>query len=50
MVCVQVLEGMAVVDQILNLETDTNDKPLVDVVVADSGLLPVNKPFELDGM
>merc|ERR1712071_201127 len=41
----KVLEGMAVVRKIENTKTDGRDKPAKDVVIADSGSLPVDAPF-----
>jgi len=40
-----VLEGMNVVRKIENIEKGAGDKPAKDVVIADCGSLPVDKPF-----
>jgi len=42
-----VLEGMNVVRQIENSEKDGHDRPTKDVVIADSGSLPVDTPFSV---
>ncbi|KAL1926825.1 hypothetical protein VTP01DRAFT_5471 [Rhizomucor pusillus] len=39
----KVLEGMDVVEKIENTKTGRRDNPLVDVVIADSGELPVDE-------
>ncbi|KAK3601056.1 hypothetical protein CHS0354_029282 [Potamilus streckersoni] len=41
----KVLEGMNVVRKIEKTKTKAQDRPEKDVVIADSGLLPVDKPF-----
>jgi peptidyl-prolyl cis-trans isomerase B (cyclophilin B) len=41
----KVLEGMSVVRKIEQTKTDGRDKPSKDVVIADSGSLPVETPF-----
>ncbi|KAJ7376518.1 hypothetical protein OS493_034254 [Desmophyllum pertusum] len=41
----KVLEGMDVVRKIESLSTDESDRPTEDVIIADSGSLPVDKPF-----
>jgi len=40
-----ILEGMDVVRKIENVAKGANDKPSKDVVIADSGSLPVDTPF-----
>jgi peptidyl-prolyl cis-trans isomerase B (cyclophilin B) len=40
-----ILEGMNVVRTIENAEKDGRDRPTKDVVIADSGSLPVDTPF-----
>ncbi|XP_074644207.1 putative peptidyl-prolyl cis-trans isomerase [Tubulanus polymorphus] len=44
----KVLEGMDVIKQIENTRTDEKDKPLQDVVIADSGVIEVDTPFQVD--
>lgn len=44
----KVLNGMDVVRKIENLKTKGNDKPAEDVVIADSGTLPVDEPFNIE--
>lgn len=44
----QVLEGMDVVKQIEQLNTDGRDKPLEDVVIVDCGVLAVEEPFHVE--
>ncbi|CAD7091958.1 unnamed protein product [Hermetia illucens] len=41
----KVLNGMKVVKQIENTSTDGRDRPTKDVVIVDSGSLPVSEPF-----
>ena len=43
----KVLEGMNVVRAIEKTQTDDNDKPVQDCLVADSGVLPVIRPFSI---
>lgn len=43
-----VLEGMDVVRKIENVKKDNRDRPEEDVVIADSGVIAVNKPFDVD--
>lgn len=43
----KVLEGMDVVRQIEYTATDEKDKPIQDVIVSDSGSLPVYRPFSV---
>jgi len=40
-----ILEGMDVVRMIENTDKGANDKPVKDVVIADCGSIPVDKPF-----
>lgn len=40
-----VLEGMDIMRKIEKLKTDRRDKPLKDVVIADSGALELDAPF-----
>jgi cyclophilin family peptidyl-prolyl cis-trans isomerase len=44
----QVLEGMEVVKEIEQLETNSRDMPLQDVVIVDSGILTVEEPFHVE--
>lgn len=44
----KVLEGMDVVRKIENTKTKPGDKPEKDVVIADSGSLPVDTPFAVE--
>lgn len=44
----KVLEGMNVVRKIEKTATDGRDKPVQDVVIADSGSLPVDAPFAVE--
>uniref|UniRef100_G1T2F2 Peptidyl-prolyl cis-trans isomerase n=1 Tax=Oryctolagus cuniculus TaxID=9986 RepID=G1T2F2_RABIT len=43
----QVLEGMEVVRKVESTKTDSRDKPLKDVVIADCGKIEVEKPFAI---
>lgn len=43
----KVLKGMSVVRKIESTKTDSRDKPEQDVVIADSGVLPVDEPFSV---
>lgn len=44
----KVLSGMKVVRKIEALATDSRDKPTKDVVIADSGSIPVAEPFSVE--
>ncbi|XP_037036525.1 peptidyl-prolyl cis-trans isomerase 5 [Bradysia coprophila] len=44
----KILSGMNVVRKIEALSTDSRDKPSKDVVIADSGSIPVSEPFSVD--
>jgi peptidyl-prolyl cis-trans isomerase B (cyclophilin B) len=44
----KVLKGMNVVRKIESSKTDGRDKPEKDVVIADSGTLPVAEPFSVE--
>uniref|UniRef100_A0A1Q3F9W3 Peptidyl-prolyl cis-trans isomerase n=1 Tax=Culex tarsalis TaxID=7177 RepID=A0A1Q3F9W3_CULTA len=44
----KVIEGMSVVRKIEKTATDCRDKPVQDVVIADSGSLPVDAPFAVE--
>lgn len=46
----KVLEGMGVVRQIENLDTDAEnrDKPHKDVLIADCGVIKIKTPFDVD--
>ncbi|XP_030043880.1 peptidyl-prolyl cis-trans isomerase B [Microcaecilia unicolor] len=43
----KVLSGMDVVHKIENTKTDSRDKPLKDVIIADCGKIDVEKPFAI---
>ena len=43
-----VLEGMDVVRKIEHTKTDKHDRPLADVIIAKSGVLPVNESFTVE--
>ncbi|XP_012500313.1 PREDICTED: peptidyl-prolyl cis-trans isomerase B [Propithecus coquereli] len=43
----KVLEGMDVVRKVESTKTDSRDKPLKDVIVADCGKIEVEKPFAI---
>ncbi|XP_067412122.1 peptidyl-prolyl cis-trans isomerase B [Emydura macquarii macquarii] len=43
----KVLEGMEVVRKVENTKTDSRDKPLKDVTIADCGTIEVEKPFAI---
>uniref|UniRef100_A0A8C0IAK7 Peptidyl-prolyl cis-trans isomerase n=1 Tax=Bubo bubo TaxID=30461 RepID=A0A8C0IAK7_BUBBB len=43
----KVLEGMDVVRKVENTKTDSRDKPLKDVAIADCGTIEVEKPFAI---
>jgi peptidyl-prolyl cis-trans isomerase B (cyclophilin B) len=42
-----ILEGMDIVRKIENVAKGSGDKPAKDVVIADSGSLPLDKPFSV---
>lgn len=44
----KIIKGMSVVRKIEALKTDGRDKPAQDVVIADSGSLPVSEPFSTE--
>lgn len=44
----KVLEGMSVVREIENSNTDGRDRPSKPVTITDSGSLPVDTPFAVD--
>ncbi|XP_014672213.1 PREDICTED: peptidyl-prolyl cis-trans isomerase B-like [Priapulus caudatus] len=44
----KVVEGMGVVEQIESLDTDGNDRPVANAVIAESGVLPVDKPYDIN--
>lgn len=44
----KIIKGMKVVRKIEASKTDNRDKPAKDVVIADSGTLPVEKPFAVE--
>jgi peptidyl-prolyl cis-trans isomerase B (cyclophilin B) len=41
----KIIKGMSVVRKIESSKTDGRDKPAQDVVIADSGSIPVSEPF-----
>ncbi|XP_020818115.1 peptidyl-prolyl cis-trans isomerase 6 [Drosophila serrata] len=41
----KIISGMSVVRQIENTATDARDRPVKDVVITNSGTLPVSEPF-----
>ncbi|XP_053897763.1 peptidyl-prolyl cis-trans isomerase B [Malaclemys terrapin pileata] len=43
----KILEGMDVVRKVENTKTDSRDKPLKDVTIADCGTIEVEKPFAI---
>uniref|UniRef100_A0A670JFJ1 Peptidyl-prolyl cis-trans isomerase n=1 Tax=Podarcis muralis TaxID=64176 RepID=A0A670JFJ1_PODMU len=43
----KVLEGMDVVRKVENTKTDSRDKPLKDVTIADCNVIEVEKPFAI---
>uniref|UniRef100_A0A8D0FX77 Peptidyl-prolyl cis-trans isomerase n=1 Tax=Sphenodon punctatus TaxID=8508 RepID=A0A8D0FX77_SPHPU len=43
----KILEGMDVVRKVENTKTDSRDKPLKDVVIANCGTIEVEKPFAI---
>ncbi|XP_015335562.1 peptidyl-prolyl cis-trans isomerase B [Marmota marmota marmota] len=43
----KVLEGMEVVRKVESTKTDSRDKPLKDVIIADCGKIEVEKPFAI---
>ncbi|XP_038275601.1 peptidyl-prolyl cis-trans isomerase B [Dermochelys coriacea] len=43
----KILEGMDVVRKVENTKTDSQDKPLKDVTIADCGTIEVEKPFAI---
>ncbi|KAL5482236.1 hypothetical protein EMCRGX_G022536 [Ephydatia muelleri] len=44
----RVIKGMEVVSDVENTAIASRDRPMVDVVIADCGTLPVEAPFSLD--
>ena len=44
----KILEGMGIVRQISNVETDEKDWPIKPVLITASGVLPVDTPFDVD--
>lgn len=44
----KVVKGMSVVRQIENNKTGASDRPVKEVVIADSGVIEVDKPFTVD--
>lgn len=44
----KVIEGMDVVRKIEASETDSRDRPLKDIVIYDSGSIPVETPFSVE--
>lgn len=44
----KIIKGMKVVREIEGTKTDGRDKPIKDVVIVDSGSLPVSEPFAVD--
>merc|ERR1712079_128816 len=44
----KILKGMDVVRRIEEQQTDEGDRPTKDVQIADSGSLPVDKPFAVE--
>lgn len=44
----KVLEGMDVLEEIEACETDRRDNPLKEILIADSGALKVDKPFDIE--
>ncbi|XP_005104908.1 peptidyl-prolyl cis-trans isomerase B [Aplysia californica] len=44
----KVVKGMSVVRKIENGNTDSRDKPQKEVIIADCGELPVDKPFTVE--
>eukprot|EP00062_Callorhinchus_milii_P002596 gi/632938916/ref/XP_007906893.1/ PREDICTED: peptidyl-prolyl cis-trans isomerase B [Callorhinchus milii] len=43
----KILEGMDAVDKIEHAKTDAKDKPLKDIIIADCGVIEVEKPFAI---
>jgi peptidyl-prolyl cis-trans isomerase B (cyclophilin B) len=43
----KILKGMDVVRKIESTKTDSRDKPVQDVTIADSGIIPVEEPFSV---
>lgn len=44
----KVLEGMDVVSKIENTKTDAEDRPVLPVLIRDSGTLPLTAPLEIE--
>ena len=44
----KVLEGMSVVRKIEKVHTNEHDRPILDVVIEDSGIIEVETPFDVD--
>ena len=43
----KVIEGMHTVWKVEDLETDSTDKPTKAVLISKSGIIPVDKPFDV---
>lgn len=44
----KVIQGMDIIKKIEQTATDGRDKPVKDIVITDSGSLPVDTPFSVD--
>lgn len=44
----KVLEGMEIVREIEATKTDSRDRPAADVEIADSGVIAVDAPFNVE--
>ncbi|CDS42447.1 peptidyl prolyl cis trans isomerase B [Echinococcus multilocularis] len=44
----KVIEGMDLVEKIGETETDAKDRPVVEVKIASAGMLPVDKPYNIE--
>ncbi|VDM33190.1 unnamed protein product [Hydatigera taeniaeformis] len=44
----KVIEGMDLVEKIGEAETDTKDRPVTEVKISSSGVLPVDKPYNIE--
>ncbi|KAL5964823.1 Peptidyl-prolyl cis-tran isomerase B [Taenia solium] len=44
----KVIEGMELVKKIGETETDAKDRPIVEVKISSAGILPVDKPYNIE--
>lgn len=44
----KILSGMKVIRKMESSQTDNRDRPVADIVIVDSGTLPVSEPFSVE--